>query len=101
GGEGGIGPNFADPYWIHGGSKGDIVATIENGVPTKGMISWKNQLSQPEIQQVSAFIISLEGTNPANQKAPQGELYDRGAEEAATEEEGEEEETGQPVALNE
>ncbi len=84
-GQGGIGPNFVDRYWIHGGSMEDIIATVENGVPAKGMISWKNQLSPPEIQQVSAFIYALEGGNPANQKAPQGTLYERvaGDEEAS------------------
>lgn len=76
-GEGGIGPNFADQYWIHGGSMADIITTIEEGVPTKGMIAWKNQLSGAEIQQVAAFIYDLEGTDPAGQKAPQGELFER------------------------
>jgi cytochrome c oxidase cbb3-type subunit 3 len=39
------------------------------------MISWENQLSPLEMQQVSSFIFSLRGTNPPNQKAPEGELY--------------------------
>lgn len=85
-GQGGIGPNFADKYWIHGGSMENIVSIVENGVTNKGMIAWKNQLSGPEIQQVSQFIYSLEGTNPDNQKDPQGEIFERtdGEEEAST-----------------
>ena len=80
-GEGGIGPNFVDQYWMHGGSMADIIATIEEGVPTKGMISWKNQLSGAEIKQVAAFIYDLEGNAASGQKAPQGELYERITEE--------------------
>ncbi len=96
-GQGGIGPNFADQYWIHGGSMEDIIATIENGVPAKGMISWKNQLSGPEIQQVSLFIYELEGTNPPNPKDAQGELFERTETEEAT---GEEEVVGEAVSMN-
>lgn len=84
-GQGGIGPNFTDQYWIHGGSMANIITTIEEGVPTKGMIAWKNQLSGAEIQQVSAFIYDLEGTDPDGQKEPQGDLYERVAEEETVE----------------
>ena len=76
-GQGGIGPNFADQYWIHGGSMANIITIIEEGVPTKGMIAWKNQLSGAEIRQVAAFIYDLEGTNPDGQKEPQGDLFER------------------------
>ncbi|MDW3193908.1 MAG: cbb3-type cytochrome c oxidase N-terminal domain-containing protein [Cytophagales bacterium] len=85
-GQGGIGPNFVDQYWIHGGSMANIITTIEEGVPTKGMIAWKNQLSGAEIQQVAAFIYDLEGNDPDGQKEPQGELFERVTE---TEVEGE------------
>ncbi|NBW39228.1 MAG: cytochrome oxidase subunit III, partial [Cytophagia bacterium] len=39
-GEGSIGPNLTDEYWLHGGSIQNIFATIKNGVPEKGMIAW-------------------------------------------------------------
>jgi len=74
-GEGLVGPNLTDEYWIHGGSIGDVYNIIVVGVPAKGMISWKDQLKPEEIQQVSSFILSLVGTNPPNAKAPEGELY--------------------------
>lgn len=74
-GEGLVGPNLTDEYWIHGGSIGDIYEITRVGNPSKGMISWENQLSPLEMQQVSSFIFSLRGTNPPNQKAPEGELY--------------------------
>lgn len=72
-GEGGVGPNLTDEYWIHGGTINDVFKTIKNGVPDKGMIAWKATLKPDEIQAVSNFILSIQGTNPANAKAPQGE----------------------------
>ncbi len=74
-GEGGVGPNLTDDYWIHGGSIKDIFKTIKYGVQEKGMIAWQAQMQPTEMQQVSSFILSLKGTNPPNGKAPQGELY--------------------------
>jgi cytochrome c oxidase cbb3-type subunit 3 len=73
-GQGLVGPNLTDEYWIHGCSIGDIYSLIVKGVPEKGMISWKDQLTPEQIQQVSSFIISMQGTNPPNPKEPQGEV---------------------------
>ncbi|MBK6977841.1 MAG: c-type cytochrome [Cytophagaceae bacterium] len=73
GGEGTVGPNLTDEYWIHGGTINDVFATIKNGVPEKGMISWKATLKPNQIQDVASYIMGLKGTNPANPKAPQGE----------------------------
>ena len=75
--QGTVGPNLTDTYWLHGGSVGDVFKTIRDGVPSKGMISWKAQLSPEQIQQVSSYIISREGSNPPNAKEPQGELFER------------------------
>lgn len=75
--QGTVGPNLADPYWLHGGSVGEVFKTIHDGVPSKGMISWKAQLSPEQIQNLASYIISMEGTNPAGAKEPQGELYTR------------------------
>ncbi len=74
-GEGGIGPNMADEFWLHGGSIKNIFTTIKHGVPDKGMIAWEAQMSPSEIQSVSSYILTLHGTNPPNPKAPQGEKY--------------------------
>ncbi|PJA99614.1 MAG: cytochrome oxidase subunit III [Ignavibacteriales bacterium CG_4_9_14_3_um_filter_30_11] len=70
-----VGPNLTDDYWIHGNGIKNIFRTITNGVPEKGMISWKSQLNPKQIQEVSSYIISLYGTNPVNPKPPQGEKY--------------------------
>ncbi len=73
-GEGLIGPNMVDKYWIHGGTKEDIVKTINVGVPVKGMVPWKGVITDQQINDVSDFILSLQGTNPPNQKAAEGDL---------------------------
>jgi cytochrome c oxidase cbb3-type subunit III len=72
-GEGIVGPNLTDEYWLHGGTVNDVFKTIKYGVPDKGMISWKATLKPDEIQDVSNYILSIVGTNPPNPKAPQGE----------------------------
>lgn len=76
-GEGGIGPNMADKYWIHGGSIQDVFKVIKDGVPEKGMLAWKDQLKAEQIQAVASYIlVKLQGTNPPNAKEPQGDLYE-------------------------
>ncbi len=74
-GEGLVGPNMTDEYWIHGGRMEDMYQVVMNGVIEKGMISYKDQLSQQQIKDVLTYIQSLQGTNPPNAKAPQGEKY--------------------------
>jgi cytochrome c oxidase cbb3-type subunit 3 len=74
-GEGKIGPNFTDDYWIHGGSINDVFKSIKYGWTDKGMREWGSELKPIEIQQVASYIKSLRGTNPPNAKEKQGELY--------------------------
>ena len=73
-GEGLVGPNFTDRYWIHGGKMKSIVNTIRNGVPAKGMIPWASLLGSDDIHAAAAFVKSLEGTNAPHGKAPEGQL---------------------------
>ncbi|MBC7696153.1 MAG: c-type cytochrome [Burkholderiales bacterium] len=74
-GEGGVGPNLTDAYWVHSGGIADIFKTIKYGWADKGMKSWKEDLSPMQIAQVSSYIKTLAGTNPPNGKAPQGDIY--------------------------
>lgn len=83
-GEGGVGPNLTDEYWLHGGGVKNIFKTIKYGVPDKGMISWKSQLSPTNIQEVASYIVSLKGSNPPNAKAAQGDKYDESNQEIAS-----------------
>ncbi len=73
-GGGGIGPNLADEYWILGGDVKEIFNTImEGGRDGKGMVAWKQQIKPSDIQKVASYILSLQGTNPADGKAPEGD----------------------------
>jgi len=75
-GQGLVGPNLTDEFWLHGGSINDVFKTVKYGVPAKGMASWEKNLSAKNIAEVVNFIESLKGTKPANAKAPQGEKYE-------------------------
>lgn len=72
-GQGLVGPNLTDEYWLHGGSINNIFKTVKYGIPEKGMISWEKMLTPKQISDVSNYILSLKGSNPANGKAPQGD----------------------------
>ncbi len=72
-GEGGIGPNLADDYWLHGGEVQDVFRIIKYGVLDKGMVPWEQSLTPAQIAEVANYIVSLRGSNPPNAKEPQGE----------------------------
>jgi cytochrome c oxidase cbb3-type subunit 3 len=74
-GQGNVGPNLTDEFWINGGGVHNIFHTITEGVPAKGMISWKSQLSPKQIQQVASFILTFQGTKPQGAKEPQGDRW--------------------------
>ena len=57
-----VGPNLTDDYWIHGSSYADSVKIIWDGVPAKGMITWKTVLKPEQIQNVASYIYTLRGT---------------------------------------
>ena len=82
-GEGGIGPNLTDTYWLHGAQLMDVYRTVREGVPTKGMLAWERQLRPAELLAVSAWVGGLLGTEPPNAKPPQGEQVARVPPEAA------------------
>jgi len=75
-GEGGAGPNLTDNYWIQKGSLNDIYKSIKVGYQDKGMQSWAKEFTPKQISNIASFIKTLHGTNPANAKAPQGDIYD-------------------------
>ncbi|MEM8895774.1 MAG: cbb3-type cytochrome c oxidase N-terminal domain-containing protein [Bacteroidota bacterium] len=97
-----VGPNFTDQYWLHGGSMPDIYKVIKYGVPEKGMISWQAQLSPTDMRDVASYILTFQGTTPANGKEPQGDLYtpEAAPAEEAAEETAIEEEVSEDVQAN-
>lgn len=75
-GGGGIGPNLTDEYWILGGDIASVYNVVsEGGRAGKGMVAWKGELNPLEIAQVSSYILTLQGTDPADAKGPEGDLY--------------------------
>jgi len=74
-GEGNIGPNLTDEYWLHGGRLTEIYHTISEGVPSKGMLAWKKQLGLGDILTLAAYVGTIRGSDPPNAKAPQGKQF--------------------------
>lgn len=68
-----VGPNLTDDYWIHGSNYVDNIRTIINGVPAKGMLTWRGVLKPSQIQAVGSYIYTLRGTHPKNPKPPENQ----------------------------
>jgi len=68
-----VGPNLCDDYWIHGSNFVDNLHTIVNGVPGKGMLTWRGVLRPNEIYAVGSYIYTLRGTHPPNPKPPENQ----------------------------
>lgn len=74
-GEGSIGPNLTDDYWLHGkGELMDIYQVVAQGVLEKGMPAWDRQLTPAELRQVVAYVGSIRNTHVEG-KAPEGEKH--------------------------
>ncbi|MTI89738.1 MAG: c-type cytochrome [Balneolaceae bacterium] len=70
-GEGMVGPNLTDEYWIHGCSPQEVAQSIITGFPDKGMVAYGSgaALSNEKVQSLISYIASLQGTDPPNAKA--------------------------------
>lgn len=76
-GGGNTGPNLTDEYWILGGGMKNIFTTISNGGRTgRGMEAWKKTLKSSDIEKVASYVMTLQGTTPANPKKPEGDLWE-------------------------
>jgi cytochrome c oxidase cbb3-type subunit III len=73
-GGGDIGPNLTDEYWLHGATINEVFKVVRNGVQGTNMIAWEGFISPEKMQNVSSYLLTLQGTNPTNPKKPQGEL---------------------------
>ena len=75
-GGGGIGPNITDENWILGGGIKNVFKTIsEGGRSGKGMVAWKKDLKPLEMAQVASYVLSMQGTTPANPKPAEGDIW--------------------------
>ncbi|MEO8184186.1 MAG: cbb3-type cytochrome c oxidase N-terminal domain-containing protein [Deltaproteobacteria bacterium] len=71
-GQGNIGPNLTDDYWLNGGGKlEDLYEIVSNGRTQKGMPNWSQKLRPLELAQVAAYVGTLRHTNVPG-RAPQG-----------------------------
>lgn len=76
-GEGGVGPNLTDKYWIHGkGQSLDIYRVIDEGIVDRGMAAWGEVLDHEQMMAITAYVLSLKGSMPTNAKEAQGTLYE-------------------------
>lgn len=73
GGEGLIGPNLTDTFWLHGGKATAIHQTVASGVLEKGMPAWDKVLGAERVRNVTAYVLTLKGKNLTGPKGPQGE----------------------------
>ncbi len=72
-GGGVVGPNLTDDFWLHGGAADKIYKSVSDGVPDKGMPAWGKQLGPERVQALTAYLLTLRGTNVPGGKAAQGE----------------------------
>jgi cytochrome c oxidase cbb3-type subunit 3 len=70
-GQGVVGPNLTDPFWLHGGKPTAIHTSITHGYPEKGMRAWGPILGAGRVRSVAAFVLSIRGRNLPG-KPPQG-----------------------------
>ena len=71
-----IGPNLTDEHWILGGGIKNVFNTlVKGGRDGKGMVSWQGILKPSEMQEVASYVLSLQGTNPIDAKAAEGEIW--------------------------
>jgi cytochrome c oxidase cbb3-type subunit 3 len=68
--QGKIGPTLIKEVWLHGGRPTEIIHTITNGVPPKGMPTWGPILGRNRIIELAAFILSFRTPPKALPPAP-------------------------------
>lgn len=72
-GQGLVGPNLTDDFWLHGATYAAVEQTVTVGILEKGMPAWGEILGADKVRAVVTFIGTIQRTSPANPKAPQGE----------------------------
>lgn len=72
-GQGIIGPNLTDKFWLYGGKPVDIHKVIAEGAVAKGMPAWERTLGAERVNAITAYVLTLKGKNVAGGKPPQGE----------------------------
>jgi cytochrome c oxidase cbb3-type subunit III len=78
-GQGLVGPNLTDNFWLHGSKPMDLHKVVTSGVPAKGMAAWGNQLGPARVEAAVVYVLSIRGKNlpgkaPGGQPAPEPAL---------------------------
>jgi cytochrome c oxidase cbb3-type subunit 3 len=68
-----IGPNLTDDRWIHGGTVEQVFQSVAKGWPAKGMPPWGRVVTPEELAALVSYVRSIQGSNPPNARAPEGE----------------------------
>jgi cytochrome c oxidase cbb3-type subunit 3 len=68
-----IGPNLTDDRWIHGGTVEQVFQSVAKGWPAKGMPPWGRVVKPEELAALVSYVRSIQGSNPPNARAPEGE----------------------------
>jgi cytochrome c oxidase cbb3-type subunit 3 len=71
-GEGGLGPNLSDRFWLHGGEPLAIYRSIHDGAVSRGMQPWGRHLDAEAVAALAAYVLTLRDTNPPRATAPEG-----------------------------
>lgn len=71
-GQGIIGPNLTDRFWIHGGSPTKVLQSIAKGWPEKGMPAWEPSLGEEKVHWLASYVASIQGRSVSKPKEPQG-----------------------------
>lgn len=70
-GEGGVGPNLTDRFWIAGATPVDIYSTVVEGRNARGMPPWGSELGRGVCKQVAAYLLTIRDLDLPG-KPPQG-----------------------------
>lgn len=77
-GQGVTGPNLTDKFWKNVRKPSDIAKVIDKGANGGAMPAWGNRLGHVnKVVLAAAYIASLQGTDPAGAKPPEGNEVER------------------------
>lgn len=71
-GQGSVGPNLTDDFWIIEPSLSAMEHIIANGNLEKGMPAWEPVVGPDKVKQLVVFVRSMRSQNVADGKEPQG-----------------------------
>lgn len=65
-----VGPDLTDDYWLNGCSVGEIMKSIHDGSPARGMLPFGGgrKLTDTELQQIASYILSKRGAKLSGAK---------------------------------